>query len=50
MGRAAPIAHGYSHGQFYVAMSRAENPKNLYVLADENSSTKNVVYAQVLKD
>jgi ATP-dependent DNA helicase PIF1 len=39
----------FSHGQFYVAMSRAENPKNLYVLA-ENNSTKNIVYAQVLKD
>jgi hypothetical protein len=39
----------FSHGQFYVAMSRAENPKNLYVLADENNSTKNIVYAQVLK-
>jgi len=39
----------FSHGQLYVAMSRAENPKNLYVLADENNSTKNIVYAQVLK-
>ena len=40
----------FSRGQLYVAMSRAENPKNLYVLADENNSTKNIVYAQVLKD
>jgi len=40
----------FSHGQFYVAMSRAENPKHLYVLADVNNSRKNIVYAQVLKD
>jgi len=40
----------FSHGQFYVAMSKADNTKPLYVLADDNNSTKNIVYALVLKD
>jgi hypothetical protein len=43
-------AECFSHGQFYVAMSRAVSPKNLYVLPDENQTTRNIVYTQVLTD
>jgi ATP-dependent DNA helicase PIF1 len=36
----------FSHGQLYVACSRAGSPKNLFVLAP-GGATKNVVYNQV---
>ena len=38
----------FSHGQFYVGMSRAMDLSKLYIVADKNGETTNVVYAQVL--
>src|SRR5258705_4748864 len=37
----------FSHGQFYVGISRAMDPSKLYIVADENGETNNVLYAQV---
>ena len=39
----------FSHGQLYVAISRAKHPKNLIVLTSSSErTTKNIVYPEVL--
>ncbi|GBN61440.1 hypothetical protein AVEN_1733-1, partial [Araneus ventricosus] len=39
----------FSHGQLYVGMSRAKDTSTLFIIADEQKETKNIVYSQVLK-
>lgn len=39
----------FSHGQLYVAMSRARNPSKLYVLIEEDRKTRNIVYQRIIK-
>ena len=38
----------FSHGQLYVACSRAGKPDNLFICTD-NGTAENVVYSQVLR-
>lgn len=40
----------FTHGQFYVAISRATDPNNLHILLSEPNSNKtsNVVYEEIL--
>lgn len=37
----------FGHGQLYVAMSRAESSKNVYILSD-SMETSNVVFKQII--
>ncbi|GBN69912.1 hypothetical protein AVEN_50327-1 [Araneus ventricosus] len=39
----------FSHGQLYVGMSTAKDTSTLFIIADEQKETKNIVYSQVLK-
>ena len=39
----------FSHGRFYVGVSRFGNPKNLCFYSPNNCKTKNIVYKQALQ-
>ena len=39
----------FSHGRFYVGVSRFGNPKNLCFYSPNNRKTKNIVYKQALQ-
>ena len=41
----------FSHGQFYVAISRVTDPNGLFILLSEgNTTTDNIIYPEVLQD
>ncbi|RPD64613.1 helicase [Lentinus tigrinus ALCF2SS1-7] len=43
----------FTHGQLYVALSRATSPDNIHILLPANTldyTTRNVVYPEVLLD
>ncbi|GBN99379.1 hypothetical protein AVEN_169153-1 [Araneus ventricosus] len=39
----------FFHGQLYVGMSKAKDTSILFIIADGQEETKNIVYSQVLK-